>query len=217
MPLITIIGAGPGISHSVARLFGKKGYTVALIARTEDKLKSQVESLAAEGIAAHYAVANVGDEASLKGALLSLRDAHGHADMILYNAAAVSVKDVLEQDWATIKEQFDVNVGGAFHLAKLVLPFCLKQNAGKLFFTGGGFALQGDPQWTSLSIGKAGLRNLVQALAKRVEGSQVHVAQLTVCGYVNPQDEKYSPDKIAEQYWRLFSQQPGEYETEVIY
>jgi len=217
MALITIIGAGTGISDGVARLFGKKGYTIALIARTEDKLQAQVQKLANEGITATYAVADVADENSLKTALFKIRDAFGHADMILYNAAAVSVKDILEQDWAIISTQFNVNVGGAFHLAKLVLPFCLKENKGKIFFTGGGFALGGDPQWTSLSIGKAGLRNLVQALAKKAEGTHVHIAQLTVCGYVNPQDAKYSPDKIAEQYWRLFEQKAGEFENEVIY
>ncbi|WP_027001761.1 SDR family NAD(P)-dependent oxidoreductase [Hugenholtzia roseola] len=217
MALITIIGAGTGISDAVARLFGKKGYTIALLARTESKLQEQVQKLTAQGIKAVYAVADVSEADSLKNALFQIRDTQGHADMILYNAAAVSVKDIVEQDWETIKSQFDVNVGGAFHLAKLVLPFCLKENKGKIFFTGGGFALQGDPQWTSLSIGKAALRNLVQALAKRVENTNVHIAQVTVCGYVNPQDEKYSPDKIAEQYWKLFEQKEGTFENEIMY
>lgn len=110
-----------------------------------------------------------------------------------------------------------MNAGGAFHLLKTVVPFGLKQDKGKLFFTGGGFALGGDPQWTSLSVGKAALRNLIQAFVKRTEGTGVHIAQLTVCGYVNPEDEKYSPAKIAEQYMKLFEQKPGEFEHEIIY
>ena len=217
MSLITIIGAGTSISDAVARLFGEKGFQIALVARTESKLQEQVEKIQNEGIKAMYAVGDVANEDSLKQALFKIRDGFGHADMILYNAAAVSVKDILEQDWQTLKTQFDVNVGGAFHLAKLVLPFCLKENTGKIFFTGGGFALQGDPQWTSLSVGKAGLRNVVQALTKRVENTNVHVAQLTVTGYVNPEDEKYSPDKIAEQYFKLFEQKQGSFENEIIY
>ena len=217
MELITIIGAGPGISHAVAQKFGKEGFKIALISRTEEKLKQQQNDLKSEGIEAVYAVADVANPESLYKALQQILDSVGHASMILYNAAGVSVKDVLEQDWETIKSNLDISVGGYFNLMKRVLPFCLKNNSGKLFATGGGFAMQGDPQWTSLSIGKAALRNLVQAYQKRAAGTNVHIAQLTVCGFVNPNDEKYSPKAIAEQYWKLFNQKPGEFESEIIY
>jgi NADP-dependent 3-hydroxy acid dehydrogenase YdfG len=217
MKLITIIGAGPGISMGVARKFGQEGFRIAFIARTENKLKALVTELSNEGIHAMYALADVADETQMKRALSEIREKEGHAEMILYNAAAVSVKDILEQDWETIKSNLDISVGGYFNLMKMVLPYCLANNFGKLFVTGGGFALQGDPQWTSLSIGKAALRNLVQAFQKRVEGTQIHVAQVTVCGYVNPKDEKYNPDAIAEQFWKLFNQRPEEFEKEIIY
>jgi NADP-dependent 3-hydroxy acid dehydrogenase YdfG len=217
MGMITIIGAGPGISQGVARRFGKEGYTIALVARSEEKLMDQVNGLLSEGIRAICAVGDAASEESLKNALSQIRAAAGHADMILYNAAGVSIQDILEQDWQTIKSNFDITVGGYFNLMKTVLPYCLKNNSGKLFVTGGGFAFQGDPQWTSLSVGKAALRNLVQAFQKRVAGTDIHIAQLTVCGYVNPQDEKYNPDAIAEQYWNLFIQKPGEFENEIIY
>ena len=217
MKFITIIGAGPGISHAVAQKFGKEGFRIALIARTEEKLKKQVSDLNSEGIEAQYAVADVANEDSLKSALFQIRETAGHANMILYNAAGVSVRDILEQDWETIKSAVDVSVGGYFNLMKTVLPFCISNNSGKLFVTGGGFALQGDPQWTSLSVGKAALRNLVQAFQKRVEGANIHIAHLMVCGFVNPADEKYSPNAIADQYWKLFNQKPGEFENEIIY
>ena len=217
MEMIVIIGARPGISHGVAKKFGKEGYKIALIARNEKKLKQQVTELQEDGIFAFYAAGDVSDENSLKSALAKVRDAEGHASMILYNAAGFSVKDILEQDWETIRQTMDTSVGGYFNLMKTVLPYCIGHNKGKLFVTGGGFALQGDPQWTALSVGKAALRNLVQAFQKKVEGTNVHIAQLTVCGYVNPQDEKYSPKAIADQYWKLYNQKPGEFEGEVIY
>jgi NADP-dependent 3-hydroxy acid dehydrogenase YdfG len=217
MNLVTIVGAGPGISYAVAQKFGKEGFKIGLIARSEEKLKNQVLQLSENGIEAMYAVGDVSNEVSLKNALMKIKDVYGHADMILYNAAALDAKDILEQSWEIIRTQLDVNVGGAFALGKIVLPFCLKENKGKVFFTGGGLALEGNPQYTSLSVGKAGLRNLVQAFVKRVENTNVHVAQLTVCGYVNPADEKYSPSAIAGQYWKLFNQKPGEFENEIIY
>jgi short-subunit dehydrogenase len=210
---VNLIGAGPGISQSVAQLFGKQGFTIGLVARGEEKLRQQAEALAAQGIEARYAAADVADGPSVGAAL----DALGLADLTLFNASAISIKDILEQDWETIRSVFEVNTGGAFHVAKKVLPLYLARNAGKLFFTGGGSALAGDPQWTALGIGKAGMRNLVQALVKRAEGSNVHVAQLTVRGMVSPQSEKHNPDAIAAQYWRLWLQEPGSFEAEVMY
>ena len=217
MPLITILGAGPGISKAVAEHFGKEGFDVALIARSVDKLKQMTDELKARNINATFATADLADEAQLQQALTQIRDEKGHADVILYNAMAADQKDLLEQDWETFKHALDVNAGGAFHLLKTVLPYCLEQNKGKLFFTGGGLAFQGHPQVTTLSMGKAALRNLIQAAAKRVEGTNVHVAQVTVCGMVNEADEKYNPKAIAEQYWTLYRQQPGEFESEVVY
>jgi short-subunit dehydrogenase len=217
MGMITIIGAGPGISAGVARKFGKEGFNIALVARKEDKLEAQVAALAKDGIRATFAVADVSDFSALQQALTTLRDLNGHSDMILYNASAVDIRDILEQDWETMKRTFEVNVGGVFQLMHAVLPWCLKENKGKLFVTGGGMALKGDPKWTSLSMGKAALRNLMQAYAKRAEGTNVHVSHLIVCGYVQPSDPTYNADAIAAEYWRLFNQKPGAFETEVIY
>ncbi|OWY20454.1 KR domain-containing protein [Sphingobacteriales bacterium UPWRP_1] len=217
MKLVIIIGAGPGISNGVAQKFGAEGYEIGLIARNEAKLQQQAEQLARQGIHARYATGNVADANSLKNALLTINPHFEQAGLILFNASAVSVKDLLEQDWQTIKQNFDVSVGGAFHLIQLVLPGMLQQNRGKLFFTGGGFAFSGDPQWTSLSIGKAGMRNLVQAAQKKVANTNIHIAQLTVCGYVQPTDPKYNPAAIANEYWKLFNQQPGQFEEEIVY
>ena len=215
--LITIIGAGPGISHGVAEKFGSEGFKVALVARNEKKLQEQVAELSKVGIEATYAVGDVADEQSLKNALLSIKEKEGHAEVILYNAAALSVVDILDQSWETIQSQMKVNAGGYFNLMKMVLPYCIQENKGKLFVTGGGFALQGDPQYTSLTVGKAALRNLVQAFQKRVEGTAIHIAQLTVCDFVNEADEKYNPHAIAEQYWKLYNQKEGEFEGEIMY
>lgn len=214
---ITIVGAGPGISQSVARLFGQKGYAVALVARQEEKLQAQVEELTQLKVRTMYVVADVTDETSLTAALDQINATLGKPEMVLYNASAMRVVDVLEDDWASIKAHTDVNVGGAFFVAKHVLPAMLAQDKGKVFFTGGGSALTPFPKLASLSIGKAGMRALVQALAKRVEGTGVHVATVTVNGTVSPADSKRNPDAIAEQFWALFQQQPGEFQTEIIY
>ena len=217
MGFIIIIGVGPGISYGVAKKFGKEGFRVGLVARREEKLKGYVEQLKTEGIDATYASADVTDPDSLRKALTTLHAASGEADMILYNPSGYSKKEILEQDWDTIRWAIDISAGGFFHLMKLILPYYLRRHTGKLFVTGGGTALQGDDDMVVLSAGKATLRNIVQGFQKRVKNTDVHIAQVTVCGYVQASDPKYNPDAIAEQYWMLFQQKPGEFTEEIIY
>ena len=111
----------------------------------------------------------------------------------------------------------DINAGGYFNMMKMVLPHSILENKGKLFVTGGGLSLGGDDQWTSLSVGKAALRNLVQAFQKKVAKTGVHVAQVTVCGYVSTEDAKYNPRAISENYWKLYLQEKDHFEQEIIY
>lgn len=217
MGLVIIIGAGPGISYGVAQKFGKEGYKVALIARNAEKLKVLTDDLKAQGIDAIYTVGDVSAEDSLKYALDEITEQEGQAEMILYNPSGASNKDILELDWDTVKATLDISVGGYFNMMKMVLPYYLEQNKGKLFVTGGGLSLSGDPRMTALSVGKAAQRNMVQAFQKKVAGTNVHIAQVIVRGYVQQSDEKYNPAAIAEIFWKLFLQQPGEFEYEIIY
>jgi NADP-dependent 3-hydroxy acid dehydrogenase YdfG len=217
MGLVIIIGAGTGISYGVAQKFGKEGYRIALIARNEPRLEELATALQQEGIDVLYAAGDVAQEDSLRHALNQISQVAGVADMILYNPSGASNKDILDLDWETIKDMLDISVGGYFNLMKMVLPSYLQQNHGKLFVTGGGLSLSGDPRMTALSMGKAAQRNLVQAFQKKVDGTHIHIAQVIVRGYVQPTDEKYNPAAIAEIFWKLFLQQPGEYEGEIIY
>ena len=217
MGLVIIIGVGPGISYGVARRFGKEGYRIGLIARREDRLASFAEQLKSEGIEAEYATADVTDPDAIAKALKQLNAASGQADMILYNPSGFSKKEILEQDWDTIKGAIDISAGGFFHLMKLVLPSYLERNEGRLFATGGGTALQGDANMAALSVGKAAMRNLVQAFQQRVKGTNIHIAQVTVQGYVQPTDPKYNPDAIAELFWKLYNQPQGQFQDEILY
>ena len=217
MKSILIVGAGPGISYSVAKRFGREGFRVGLVARNAQKLSRLCDQLADAGIDARYETADVTEADSLKHAVDNLRGELGEPEVYLYNPSGFSQKEILDQDWDTIRWAIDVSAGGLFHLFKLILPGCLERNRGKLLVTGGGTGLKGVADMVALSAGKATMRNLVQAFQQRVKDTPIHIAQVTVCGYVHPSDPKYAPDTIADIYWRLYEQQPGAYEEEVIY
>lgn len=66
--VIAIVGMGKGISYAVAEKFSEEDYFVAMIARSEDKLKGYQQQLKESGYDSYYYLADASDERSLKTA-----------------------------------------------------------------------------------------------------------------------------------------------------
>lgn len=213
---IAIFGAGPGLSQSIARLFGKQGFKVLLVARNEQRLQSLTAGLTADDIAADYSVCNMADEQSLMQ-VMQQQEADGLPEVTLFNAFMYYEGDFEVETWEHLKEEFDIDFGAAFNIIKRWLPLYREAGQGKMFFTGGGFALYPMSDYLGVSVTKAALRAMVFAAAKDVTDTPVHMATVTVQGNIGGEDPKYAPGEIAKEYWTLYEQQPNAYEVERLY
>jgi NADP-dependent 3-hydroxy acid dehydrogenase YdfG len=198
MALAVIIGAGPGIGTAVARRFAAEGYDIGLVARSRATLET---ARAAIGGAA-TAVADAADEAQLKAAL----DALGTPEVLVYNAGLIRPDRPGELTHAQHQHAYAINVLGALTAVAHVAPH---MTAGTILITGG--MPEPIPSYTSLSLGKAGVRALTAILG--AEYPHLHVATVLVAGDVGPDD----PDRIAEEYWRLHSQPQDGWERDAVY
>ncbi|MGL5789955.1 MAG: SDR family NAD(P)-dependent oxidoreductase [Bacteroidales bacterium] len=205
MKNILIIGAGPGISRATAERFGKENFRVQLIARNEYNLENERKRLEKQGIECCYVVGDASDFGSLKQAIDQLLHLFGVPDIVLYNASGYIAGDQFELTWDQIRSMIDINAGGAYNTAQIIMPHYEKKKRGNLFFTGGCLSMDGDPEWLSLCMGKAAMRNFVQALAKKYENTQIRISQVTICGIVTSNSKKNSPAIIADVYWNLWS------------
>jgi NAD(P)-dependent dehydrogenase (short-subunit alcohol dehydrogenase family) len=84
MPTIAIVGAGPGMGLSIAKVFGGHGFQVALISRSKDKLDALVAQLAETGITAAFP-ADVADFPALTSALDRAAAGFGAIDVLEYS------------------------------------------------------------------------------------------------------------------------------------
>ncbi len=208
-----IVGMGEGNGMAIARKFANEGFAIAMVARNEAKLKGYQSTLKTEGITAHYFLADAGDEAALTAALAAIQAQLGTPEVLIYNAAVPRMESVLQTSYDTLVNDFKANVAGAIACVQAILPAMQSEQKGTLLFTGGGFALYPDPNFVSLSLGKAGIRVLASTLHTALKDSPIKVGTVTICGTVNGDDPKYSSDRIAEEYWRLHIAENGEYET----
>jgi NAD(P)-dependent dehydrogenase (short-subunit alcohol dehydrogenase family) len=191
VPSVIIVGVGPGIGTSVARRFAREGFTVGLIARREETVAAAAE---ATGGTTWTRTADATDEKGLRAALRAFVDAYGAPDVAVYNAAIIRTDEPGELDQQTMLDTYAVNVVGAITTAGELLP----EMSGTYVITSG--MVRPDPGLTSLSLGKVGVRGLVELLnAWRPE---VHTASVTVGGPVEPGGQ-WDPDEIAEHYWDL--------------
>lgn len=202
--VIVIVGMGGGIAFGVARKFGKENFIVAMVGRNGKKLREYKDMLEADGIKSEFYIGNAADEFSLKDALKRIEEELGTPDVLLYNVANIKGVNLLDDTTEGMIHDFKMNVIGAVISTKEVIPGMKKRGSGCILLTGGGFALYPDPNYASLGIGKAGIRNLALSLSKAVEGSGIIVGTVTVCGIVDASNPVHNPANIASKFYDLY-------------
>jgi NAD(P)-dependent dehydrogenase (short-subunit alcohol dehydrogenase family) len=213
VPGAVIIGVGPGIGRSVSLRFAREGLPVALIARNGATAQTVAEETAAAGRQAFALTADAADETALRGALDAAAERFGPPDVVVYNAAVIRADKAGELSVRAHQQAWAVNVVGAITAAAHVLPGMAGRGHGTFIVTGG--IPDPNPDYVSLSLGKAGVRALVTLLDEQYGRSGVHVATVTVAGAVIP-GTAFDPGDIADHYWRLHTQRRPEWQREVV-
>jgi NAD(P)-dependent dehydrogenase (short-subunit alcohol dehydrogenase family) len=212
-----VIGAGPGIGSAVGMAFAKEGYGVALASRNPAKLQSHCDDIRhATGRAARPYTVDAGDEQSLRRLFDAVTVELGAPEVVVYNAASAHKgrpTAVSAQQWL---DDYKVNVVGALVSAQLAARTMREAGHGSILFTGGGFAHEPSAPYSSLSSDKAALRNLTQTLAQELGGYGIHVATVTVYGFLQV-GTHFDPARIAAAYVKLHHQSRGRFEIEVVY
>ncbi|MEU4517345.1 SDR family NAD(P)-dependent oxidoreductase [Amycolatopsis sp. NPDC024027] len=214
MPGVVIIGAGPGLGLSVARRFAREGLPVTLVARSEGKLKTLADALAPAGVPLITLTADSTDETALRTALDTATAKFGLPEAVVYNAAIIQRDRPGELSVPAHQEAWAVNVLGAITAAAHIAPAMARRGSGSFLITGG--MPDPNPEYVSLSLGKAGVRALVTLLDKQYGPAGVHIASVTVNGPIAP-GTALDPEDIAEHYWHLHTQQRHEWSQELVH
>ncbi|MCG5432157.1 SDR family NAD(P)-dependent oxidoreductase [Mycobacterium sp. MYCO198283] len=205
-----LVGAGPGIGLSLARTFGTRGFDVALISRTKDKLDALVRQLATEGVTAAAFPANVLDRPSLTAALHAAKEHFGSLDVLEYSPATrdFALATPTEATVENLQPQIEYIFYGAVAAARAVLPAMREAGAGTLLFTTGGGSVNPVPMLANVNAAGAALRNWVINLNQELADSGVyaaHVALTVWIGEGGPEGiPSAKPDDIALLYWELY-------------
>ncbi len=213
-----IVGAGDGLSASLARQFARDGLAVMLAARNVAKL----EKLAAETGAATFAcdASKLGDVA----ALFREADKRGAPDVVCYNASGRVRGPLIELDPQAVLQSLEVSAFGAFLVAQEAARRMLPNNHGAILFTGASAGVKGYPRSAPFAMGKFALRGLAQSMARELHPQGIHVAHFVIDGAIrNPgraepadrPDSMLDPDAIALAYRDVLRQDRSAWSWEV--
>jgi len=210
---IFVVGAGSGLGNGVARKFAQEGFKVVLMARREEKLAGFTDEFAQEGYEAAKKAVDVTDFSSFAARFAEAVKEHGTPDVLFYNVGITAPDDKEKLDAKTLVEHYIADVAGAYQAVKLVCTEDFGAKAGAILITGGGLALQPYIDYLPLSMDKAALRAMVQALAPSLNEKGIYIGTIQITGRIGSNDH-FAPKTIAEKFWELYSKRET---NEIVY
>ena len=216
---VLIVGAGSGLSASLARRCHAAGMKVALAARDGEKARAVVQET---GASLHRCDASsIEDVAALFAAL----DASiATPDLVVYNPSARLRGPVTELDPEATRAAIETACFGAFLVAQQAARQMLARGSGSILFTGASAGVKGFANSSVFAMGKFGLRGLAQSLARELHPQNIHIGHFVIDGGIASDrpdrqddggDQMLDPDAIAEAYLQFHNQHRSAWAWEV--
>ena len=205
-----IVGAGEGLSASLARLLSQEGLRIGLAARLTEKLSA----LAGETGAKVFAC-DATQRADVEKLFAGVEAALGPPDVVVYNASFRTRGPIADLEPADVEKAIAVSAFGGFLVAQQAARRMLPQGRGAILFTGASASVKGYAQSAPFAMGKFALRGLAQSMARELGPRGIHVAHFVIDGGIRSDRRPPSPDKpdalldpdaIAQSYWHVLGQ-----------
>jgi NAD(P)-dependent dehydrogenase (short-subunit alcohol dehydrogenase family) len=234
-----IIGGGPGISASCARLFSQAGMEVAVAARNPDK--PALAALEAEHGVRRYAC-DAAEPAAVANLFESVQRDLGDPRLVVHNIDGrmhdIFRKGVTEADPGLVEQVLRNSAFSAFlvgqQAARMMLANEPDDNGvrGTLLYTNASAALKGYPRSGAFAMASHAKSGLAQSMARELGPEGIHVAHIPIDAAIGwtqedgsrahrlagtaRDDNMADPDRIAEVYLQLHRQHRSTWAFEVV-
>jgi NAD(P)-dependent dehydrogenase (short-subunit alcohol dehydrogenase family) len=214
-----IVGTGPGLSSTLARLFARNGLTVAVAARQTDKLADLAH---ATGASVH--ACNAADPAEVARLFEAVEKAGGAPDIVVYNASNRVRGPLVDLPPEEVRRAIEISAFGGFLVSQQAARRMLPRKHGAIFLTGATAGVKGFALSATFAMGKFALRGLAQSMARELSPQGIHVAHFVIDGGIrsasrpvpdNAPDSLLDPDAVADTYWATLMQHRSAWSSEV--
>jgi NAD(P)-dependent dehydrogenase (short-subunit alcohol dehydrogenase family) len=205
-----IVGAGNGLSASLARLLAREGMRVALAARNADKLTELCEQTGAQAFACDAV-----EPAQVASLFEEVERRIGVPDVVVFNASGRTRGPFIGLDAEEVERSLMVSAYAGFLVGQQAARRMVPNGHGAILFTGASASVKGYAQSAPFAMGKFALRGLAQSMARELSPQGIHVAHFVIDGGIRsatrldpPErpDSMLDPDAIAMSYWNILQQ-----------
>ncbi len=214
-----IVGAGSGLSASVARALRGEGVKLALAARST----ADLAALASETGATLF-TCDASKRSDVDKLFADLDGSFGAPEVVVFNPSFRTRGTIAELDPADVEKALMVSAFGGFLVAQQAVKRMLPKGRGCIVFTGASASVKGYAQSAPFAMGKFALRGLAQSMARELHPKGIHVAHVVIDGGIRSErradppgktDSLLDPDAIAATYLSVIRQAPSAWSHEV--
>jgi len=214
---VLIVGAGQGLSSSLARLCDSQNMQVVLAARNIEKLKKIKKEINAEII--HCDCSN---SENVKELFKKTDKLMGTPNLVVFNASYRPKRtSIIHLEPEEVQIAIQINCFGAYLVAKEAAKRMILKKKGSIFFTGATAGVKGFPNSSAFAIGKFGIRGLAQSLARELHPQNIHIAHFVIDGVIAKKPYGHlkfptiDPDEIAKTYIQFHNQHKSTWAWEI--
>ena len=211
--VVLIVGVGPGLSSSIARLCASRKMKVILAARDIEKLENLKKEIDAITISC-----DASDIKSVRN-LFKEVDKIGVPNLVIYNPSMRVKGSITEIDAIQVQKVINVTCFGAFMISQEASKRMLKRKSGSIFFTGATAGVKGFANSSAFAMGKFALRGLAQSLARELHPKNIHIGHFVIDGAIGREPygdyQTMHPDEIAKSYLSFYDQEKSAWAWEI--
>ncbi|MDC3125383.1 SDR family NAD(P)-dependent oxidoreductase [Candidatus Pelagibacter sp.] len=211
--IVLIVGVGPGLSSSIARLCASRKMKVILAARDIEKLENLKKEIDAITISC-----DASDIKSVQN-LFKEVDKIGVPNLVIYNPSMRVKGSITEIDAIKVQKAINVTCFGAFLISQEASKRMLERKSGSIFFTGATAGVKGFANSSAFAMGKFALRGLAQSLARELHPQNIHIGHFVIDGAIGREPygnyQTMHPDEIAKSYLSFYDQEKSAWAWEI--
>ncbi len=171
-----VTGAAKGLGKEIARAFAAEGARVTLMDRDVGELKKTADAILKAGGKCMVFEGNVSREQDVIEMVSQARERFGPIGILVNNAGIIGPADFMKDaEPKTWKKTIDINLTGAYHCCRAVIPDMAAKKKGKIINITSGLGERPFARFSAYGVSKAGLIQLTRSLSEELKESNIQV------------------------------------------
>ena len=189
-----VTGGARGIGKATAEAFTREGAKV-IIWDLLDVGQQTAQQLRDAGFEAEFMKVSTTDVPAVEAAARDVFERYGSIDILVNNAGITRDKTLLKMSWTDWEQVIDVNLNGVFNCTKVIVPYMVERNFGRIICTSSVVGLSGNFGQTNYVATKAAIVGMVKTWAKEL-GKYNITANAVAPGFIKSDMTDLIPDEV---------------------